>query len=270
MMSGTLFIQEKKGKSVTDRNVIGVVGGVGPYAGLDLVNKILNNTAARSDQEHLDVILMSFPGSIDDRTKYLLEGEGGNPAIQIAEIIKKMEKLGAYYIGIPCNTSHSPDIFKKIQSILHDSNSKVELVNMIEVLAQHISVEYSGAHKIGILATNGTVETDAYRTYIEETGNKVIYPDKAEQALVHSSIYDKAFGIKSVSSPVSAKARRILEESVEHLVRKGADIIVLGCTELPLAIHEHELNGYPIIDTTTILARELIKAQNKNLLKHGI
>jgi len=250
--------------------IIGIVGGVGPYAGLDLVKKILDNTDAHKDQEHLSVILMSMPGKIEDRTKYLLEDIGENPAKVIAKIILQMESVGVGIVGIPCNTSHSPKIFDKIITLLAENKSNIRLLNMISVLTRHLELEYPGSKKVGLLATTGTVQAEAYRSYIIESGKELIYPDDKEQELVHAAIYDKAFGIKSVSSPVSNKARRILEESVEHLVRKGADVIILGCTELPLAITEHELNGYPIIDTTMILARELIREHNPNLLKHGL
>ncbi|MBT8073778.1 MAG: aspartate racemase, partial [Xanthomonadales bacterium] len=84
--------------------MIGIVGGVGPYAGLDLVRNIFDQTLARTDQEHLDVVMLSMPSSITDRTEYLIGQNGENPGLGIADVIKRLEAAGATVAGIPCNT----------------------------------------------------------------------------------------------------------------------------------------------------------------------
>ena len=98
--------------------MIGIVGGVGPYAGTDLLNKIFNNTLASTDQEHLDAMLLSMPSKIDDRTAYLMGEVKCNPGLAIANIILKLEKTGASVAGIPCNTAHAKTIFDTIVSEL--------------------------------------------------------------------------------------------------------------------------------------------------------
>ena len=89
---------------------IGVLGGVGPYAGLDLVQKIFNNTRAARDQEHLPVTLLSFPGDIADRIDFLVHGTGKNPGVAIGCILIRLANGGATVLGIPCNTAHSSSI----------------------------------------------------------------------------------------------------------------------------------------------------------------
>ncbi len=96
------------------KNMIGIVGGIGPYAGTDLLIKVFNNTLAETDQEHLDAVLLSMPSMIDDRTGYLIGEIKNNPAIAIAKVIKKLEAIGATVTGIPCNTAHAKKIFTKI------------------------------------------------------------------------------------------------------------------------------------------------------------
>ncbi len=106
-------------------NTIGVVGGGGPYAGLDLVKKIFDNTAATYDQEHLDVLLVNSPRLIDDRTAYILavrNGQGStdprtdpaHPGRGIVACIKQLTAAGAMIIGVPCNTAHAPLIFNVV------------------------------------------------------------------------------------------------------------------------------------------------------------
>ena len=123
---------------MTDTKTIGVVGGVGPYAGIDLVKKIFDNTKANTDQENLPVALISIPEKIHDRTEFLLDETKPNPAKQIFEIIKQLESIGAIVVGIPCNTVHSPKIFDVIKNKLSESKSKVKLINMIKEVTNHI------------------------------------------------------------------------------------------------------------------------------------
>jgi len=94
--------------------IIGIVGGVGPYAGVDLVTKILNLKKAVKDQDHLPLALMSLPGLIHDRTAFLLGETDVNPAYAISRIIMKLRQVGADVVGIPCNTAHAPSIFNLI------------------------------------------------------------------------------------------------------------------------------------------------------------
>src|SRR5215213_8942139 len=93
---------------------IGIVGGMGPQAGVALLNSITCMTGAAKDQEHLSAILMSFPGEVEDRTSFLEGNVSINPAYSIANIISRLEIAGANIIGIACNTSHAPRIYNVI------------------------------------------------------------------------------------------------------------------------------------------------------------
>ncbi len=98
--------------------MIGIVGGVGPYAGLDLMKKVFDNTLAQIDQDHLDVVMLSLSGSIADRTEYLEGKVDVNPGLAIAGVLKRLEEAGATVAGIPCNTAHAPGIFSFIEKEL--------------------------------------------------------------------------------------------------------------------------------------------------------
>src|SRR5690349_15710985 len=91
-----------------DDCVIGIVGGVGPEAGGILYQYITMYTSASCDQEHLSVILMSFPKYIADRTDFIKGKTAANPACEIAAVIRKLYMAGARIMGIACNTSHVP------------------------------------------------------------------------------------------------------------------------------------------------------------------
>ena len=89
---------------------IGIVGGAGPYAGLDLAQKILQQTRAENDQDYLPTLLISTPDQIQDRTRFLLGQSKQNPAHAISRNLRDLKTLGATVAGIPCNTAHAPAI----------------------------------------------------------------------------------------------------------------------------------------------------------------
>ena len=239
-------------------NMIGVVGGVGPFAGLDLTKKIFTQTLAASDQEHLPVALLSVPGRIADRTEYLLGRVQTNPAYAVSHIILQLEKIGATVVGIPCNTMHAPRIFGVIQENLEKQGSKVLLLNMISEVTSFIATEFQGLDKIGILSTTGTWQTGIYARVLEENGLIPVSPLQKAQQQVHAAIYDASYGIKAHSYPVKQKAKYQLINGIHHLKDRGAQGIILGCTEIAYALPYNILEDLPLFDPTAILARSLI------------
>ena len=239
--------------------MIGIVGGVGPYAGLDLTKKIFDQTLAGSDQEHLPVILVSRPDEIADRTEYLLGRVDTNPALAIARVIGTLERAGATVVGIPCNTAHAPAIFDRIIGELERSGSAVRVLHMIREVAIFLHEIHPGIRQVGVLATVGTYRTGTYSGARAAEGFGVVLPDEDRQQWVHDAVYDPDFGIKAQSNPVSAEARRRLLQTIRELAGSGAEAIVLGCTEIPLAVDEHTVDGIAMIDPTLVLARALIR-----------
>lgn len=250
------------------KKIIGVVGGVGPYAGIDLVRKIFDQTLATKDQDHLPVILMSLSEDIEDRTAFLLDQSDRNPAHSIVEVLKKLSASGATVAGIPCNTAHAPRIFDIVQEQVRQHLPSFKLVHMIEETAAFIKEQYPRQKKLGLLATTGTVRSGVYQHVLSRNGYEVVIPDeKTQREYVHASIYDPAFGIKAFSNPVTERARTLLLETAHALKRQGAEAMILGCTEIPLALPESKWEGLPLIDPTLILARALIRETYPRKLK---
>ena len=119
--------------------MIGVIGGMGPYAGIDLVKNIFDMTKASSDQEHVPLSMISLPHLIEDRTAFLLGKSQNNPGIILSEIAMKLIEQGATAIGMPCYTAHSPKI---ISEIMKRIPKHIIFVNMIEKVVEHIMKEY--------------------------------------------------------------------------------------------------------------------------------
>lgn len=239
---------------------IGIVGGVGPYAGLDLQRKLLDQTIAGRDQDHLPVIAVSWPGPIADRTEFLLGRVADNPAYPMLEQLRLLAAAGATVAGIPCNTAHAPAIFDVIRAGVDEFERPLRLLHMIEETAAHLAERYPMLKTVGVLSTTGTWRTRLYPGLLEPRGYHVIAPDEAAQVeLIHPAIYDPAYGIKATGT-ATARARADLETGITGLRARGAEAIVLGCTELPLAFARHTFAGLPLIDPALVLARALIRA----------
>lgn len=248
--------------------MIGIVGGVGPYAGLDLAKNIFDNTIAQTDQDHLPLAMLSLSSTILDRTEYLLGQVDSNPGKAIAEVVLKLEKMGCTVAGIPCNTAHAKDIFGLTNQILNKENSRIKLLSLIGETINAISNQYPKMKKIGVLSTTGTFQFGIYAEPLIENGLEPIVPDKKVQVeIVHPAIYDKEYGIKAKSSPVTERARKDLLNAIEILKESGAELIIKGCTEIALAITEQTVLGLPTIDPSIVLARSLIKEIDPQKLK---
>ncbi len=241
--------------------MIGIVGGVDSYAGIDLIKKVYDLTEATSDQEHLPVSMLSVPHKIIDRTKFLLGETDVNPGIAISEIIASLITSGAGIIGIPCNTAHAKPIFSLIKKSVPES---CILVNLIEEVGKYISEKHPEISRVGVLGTTGTILAKVYPEVFSKYDIEVIQPSEDIQDLfVHPSIYDTSYGIKAFSNPVHQKAKENLSMAATYLSRKGAQAVILGCTEIPLAIQYEKIEDSLIIDATTVLASALIRESKK-------
>ena len=248
--------------------MIGIVGGVGPYAGLELVKNIFDNTLAETDQAHLDVMLLSMPSSISDRTGFLLGSELENPGIQIAEVIGRLEKAGSTVAGIPCNTAHASEIITVTKQRLSQTGSGICLLNLIDEAIKTVKERFPAFTRIGVLSTIGTQQIGIYTMTLQNAGLQACGIDTDMQAeTIHPAIYDPVYGIKAQSDPVTPLARQNLLRGVRQLISQGAELVIKGCTEINLAIPETEIEGIPLIDPSVSLARALIESIDPQKLR---
>ncbi|HEX7071371.1 MAG TPA: amino acid racemase [Rhodothermales bacterium] len=240
--------------------VIGIISGMGPYAGLDLVRKIFDHTEAVKDQDHLPVALLSYPDRIIDRSTFLFGKTEVNPAYALADIARLLEQAGAVVAGMPCNTAHAPAIFDTIEKELKASGHRIRMVHMIRETARYIRNEVPGVRRIGLLSTLAVYRLKLYHNALQEVGLETVVPDEdVQEEVVNRTIFDPVFGIKAQANPVTDRARQNLLDAIGHLADRGADAVILGCTELPLAVTESEVNGVPVLDPTDVLAKALIR-----------
>ena len=225
------------------KKTIGIIGGMGPEATLDLFGKIIRHTDASCDAEHIRVYIDCHTG-IPDRTRAILEG-GESPVPYIAESAQKLAAMGADFLLLPCNTSHY--YYDEICAA-----STVPVVNMIRTAAEALRDE--GVTRVGVLATDGTLRSGVYQRELESCGVASVCPTGEGQRAVMSLIYD---GIKA-NAPAFDIAP--IQQVLADLRRQGAQRIVLGCTELPVAFTRYGIDATDTVDATDILARVAVAA----------
>ncbi|MCL4261970.1 MAG: amino acid racemase [Anaerolineae bacterium] len=249
------------------KKTIGVVAGVGPLAGLDLQQKIVSQTIASRDQDHLTVLSVSRPSTIPDRTEYLLGQVAENPATALAEQVQLLAQMGAQVVGIPCNTAHAPPIWDVLRAELAQADCQVHLLHMIAEVGRFLGKHHPEIERVGILSTTGTYRAEVYPQVLAGLGFTAVTPTLSmQETLIHPAVYHPQHGIKSCGR-VTDRARQDLLAGVAALQAQGAQAIVLGCTEIPLALTEKQMGDTLLIDPTLILARALIREADGEKLR---
>ena len=257
---------------MVDEKVIIIGGGVGPLAGVKLHKYIIENTLTDgNDQDHFEIYHFSRSGDIADRTASLfartpeIPAEGMFRTFAIADAaLKKAGKSGIG--GVPCNTFHAPAIFEHFNSLVEDAGISIPIINMITETASHIKTNYPSIQNIGLFSTTGTRKVRVHNDILEPLGFSILQVSDKHQKDLHDSIYNKELGIKATST-IHPMVRERFEKYVRLLKTDGAEAIILGCTEIPLALPEKELYGIPLIDPMLALARALIREANPDKLR---
>lgn len=248
---------------------IGILGGMGPWVDPLFLRKLLECQAARGmrrDQDAIPLLLAQYPELIEDRTEYLVSLAGGapreNPAVNAARIARMLVADGACVLGIPCNTFHAPAIFSRFEQELVG----VEIVHMIRATLDDIASQHPGARRVGILSSNGTYLHRIYSAPIAARGWEPISlpwePPGPLQNDVHQAITSAEWGVKSGSEAQLGypAAKAVLKAAARHLQTLGAELVILGCTEIPLALEQADVPELPLLDPLDSLAKGLVEA----------
>ena len=221
-------------RSVRSKTV-GVLGGMGPDATADFMSRVIRATPADKDQDHLRMLIDSNP-HVPNRQEALLRG-GADPGPALAAMARGLAAAGADFLVMPCNTAHA---FADAITAAVD----IPLVSIIDV-----TVEACGdAAAIGVLATDGCLSSGVFQ---EALAGRAVLPSDAEtRALMRLITHIKA----GDTGPEIVAGMRELAES---LVVRGAEVIVAGCTEIPLVLDAGMLD-VPLVSSTDALARATV------------
>ena len=222
---------------------IGVLGGMGPWATLDFFEKILRLTPAKTDQEHLRVIIDNNP-KIPDRSP-AIAGTGEDPTPALVAGARILQQAGADVIVIPCNTAHY--FYERVQNAV-----SIPVLHIMEEVVSTAREEVPTARILGILATAAAVSSGLYARACARKGIEVVNPDPAGQQVVNRAIYAVKGG--QMGPEITAGLKKI----ADGLVGRGAQALVLGCTELPFVLKSQDVR-VPLLDSNQILARAAVR-----------
>ena len=222
---------------------IGIIGGMGPEATVDLYSKIVKLTPAAKDQEHLHVLIDSY-AQIPDRTACIL-GKGIDPSPFLIEAATSLEKAGAQALCMPCNTAHYflPEIQKHVS---------IPFISIIESAVNKLKHMPQKPSRIFVMATTGTHAARVYEDMLEKEGFEVLpIPPEIETELM-SCIYD---GVKQGKTMDFVPRFQIV---LNQLAALKPDAMIAACTELPL-LTKHTKCDIPIVDATFELAKACVE-----------
>lgn len=227
--------------TVKQRKVIGIVGGMGPFATVELFRLIVENTAAEKDSDHIR-ILIDNNTCIPDRTNAILNG-GESPVPYIIDSANNLKRSGADFILIPCNTSHY--FIDRIRA-----GVDIPVINMVEQTCS--AIKERDITKVGILATTGTMKGKIYERYLYDSGIDLIKPSPEQQKAVMSFIYD---GVKAWNINYNTDK---FQDAVDDIYSRGAQSIIMACTELSLGAAQYNIRLGNTTEPMNILARYAI------------
>jgi aspartate racemase len=228
----------------TNKPLLGIFGGMGPEATIELYRQIIKLTPVEKDQDHIPTLIYSLP-QVPERTASI---RNLDPSIipYLIEGISRLEKAGVSFIAIPCNTVHY--YYDTMQEA-----ASVPIIHMIRETVIEVSNKYPDTKRIGLLATTGTIESKLYDNELDKKDLQIIIPDMDTQ---NEKVMKAVFGIKAGKNDTLNED--LLAEAGQSLVNMGAELIILGCTEIPLAFNNSKVN-VPIVNATRVLAERAVR-----------
>lgn len=220
---------------------LGILGGMGPAASAEYVTRLINQTQANCDQEHIPFVLWNEPRT-PDRSTSLRNGDD-RPLPYLLQGIQVLKTAGCDLIVIPCNTAHFwYDELIKFQ---------VPIVHIVDSVAYSLCDADVNSGTIGIIGTQATIELGLYQNHLIDWN--CIVPSQEEM----DNIVQPAIDLVKAGDMI--KSHTMLMSVVDSLISRGARAVVLGCTEIPLAIRELNQNGRPLINSIDSLVKVAIK-----------
>ncbi|MGE0093535.1 MAG: aspartate/glutamate racemase family protein [Alphaproteobacteria bacterium] len=224
--------------------LLGVLGGMGPLATADFMRKLTELTPASRDQDHIPAVVYSNP-QVPDRSTAIM-GKGESPLPALLEGIARLQSAGAEAIAIPCNTAHY--WYDEMAAA-----SRVPILHIVGGVCDVLRGKGIDGGAVGVMGTAGTLHTGIYQGYLQRSGYTCVLPSEAEMAELVMP------GIVSVKAGDLAAAKRVLGDAARRLGDRGARMIVLGCTEIPLALADASPEATArYVDSTAALAQACV------------
>ncbi|KQY12269.1 aspartate/glutamate racemase family protein [Rhizobium sp. Root482] len=223
------------------RPLVGIIGGMGPEATVDLMRRIILATPARDDADHIHVLADNNP-AVPSRIKALIEKTGPSPLPELVRMAKGLASSGATMLAMPCNTAHyyAGDIAAAVT---------IPLLDMIVLTADRVAKMVPPKATIGMLASTAAIDIGLYERALRGHGLEINTPDRQGDVMAI---------IRAVKAGDTGTAQREdLSDIADELMQAGADIVLVACTELSI-LTDSITKTVPVVDALTVLAEEIV------------
>jgi aspartate racemase len=227
----------KQPETAAPHRVVGILGGMGPEATLDLMRRVLAKTAAADDQDHIHLIVESNP-KIPSRIAHLIEGTGADPTPELIRIALNLQRAGADALAIPCNTAHA-----YAHSIRRAVN--IPLLDMVQLTVDQIAGSRRVA-RVALLASSAVLATELYAKAFSSYGISVVNPVRQDEVMA----LIKAVKQGETGSEIRAALGRIASDLANQ-----ADVLLVGCSELSVIAAGISA---PFVDSLDVQAQAIV------------
>jgi aspartate racemase len=233
--------------ALSDEFIVGVIGGLGPEATHDFFGKVLAHSHAQTDQQHLHLIIENNPKTPNRNDA--IAGTGPSSAPALCTMAQNLEKAGADFIVMACNTAHAFE--KDIRNAI-----KTPFVSLIDEVVDEVTSKHTGVQRVGLLAAQGCIDSQIYHRAFQTKGVEVLTLDASSQADFMKLLY------RIKSGERSSAAKDAMRELAEVLASKDVEVLVAGCTEVPLVLDQGSCS-VPLVDSTDVLAKRCVAYARK-------
>jgi len=234
---------------------VGILGGMGPEATVDLMSRVIKATPAQDDRDHIRMVVDNNP-QVPSRIAALQEGGGESPVPCLQDMARRLAMWGVDFLAMPCNTAHY--YHAQIQQAV-----SIPVLNMLDLSAAAIRERYPEARTVGLLASTASVRLELYAPALGERGLQLLTPGPDVQDALMSVIRQIKAGIDTDGVVVA------LQQTADRLVQDGADVLLVACTELSIIADRVRLAG-PLLDSAQVLAEAVVRyARLDELSGHG-
>ena len=237
---------------------VGILGGMGPLAGNYLERLLIDlNFTAKKDQDHVPFVHIAI-SNLPSRVSFI-NGVGPDPVPEMIDGLKRLEKAGASYCVIPCNTAHI------LWNRYFGEVEKMKMIHLIKETCDWMGLNLK-INKIGLLATKETIEFGLYQKYLSKYKIEIATPADNDQQIVTDCIFSESVGVKATGGGVRNETVRLLTRVIVRMKEKNdLKLVIAGCTEISVVFGESIVEGVQIIDPLHVIARKMLKIAGVSL-----
>jgi aspartate racemase len=219
--------------------VVGIIGGMGPEATVELMRRVIAATPADDDQDHIHLIVESNP-KIPSRIAHLVQGNGADPKPELLRIARNLKAAGADALAMPCNTAH-------FYAAAIEEAVSIPLLDMVELTAARLAVVRPNA-RVGLLASTAVHRTELYQRALQRRGAVAVRPHRQDELMEL---------IKDIKRGKSGPPGAAMLFEIAGELAGRSDILLIACTELSV-LPVPEVGAVPIIDSLDVLTQAIV------------